>query len=74
MVVTDRKRLSHFLQHCSPVFSQPFALDSQFSAHSQWVAPLSQGLPDWTLALSLAILGPVHDPISSFIRIYRKLV
>lgn len=63
------------LQHCSPVFSQPFALDAQLLAHYQWVAPLSQGLPDWSLALSLVrrdILSPVHTPISELVRICRK--
>lgn len=63
------------LQRCrSPVFSQPLALDALLMAHSQWGA-LSQGLLEWTLALSLvrrAILSPAHAPISSLVRIYRK--
>lgn len=64
------------LQRCrSPVFSQPLALDALLMAHSQWGAPLRQGLLEWTLALSLvrrAILSPAHAPISSLVRIYRK--
>lgn len=74
MVLVGRGCLSPvpLLQHCSPSSSQPLALDVPLSFHFQGVAPLSPGLPDWILALSLvrrAILSPVLPP---FVRIYGK--
>lgn len=58
-----------------PSSSQPLAFDVPFSPHFQGVAPLSPGLPDWILALSLvgrAILSPVHALTPPFVRIYGK--
>lgn len=72
MVFTERKRLFHSRFHYSSA-AWFLALDIPLSSHFQWVASLSHGLPDWTLALSLvrrAILSLVCTLISSLVRIY----